>query len=197
MRIALLTAVGLLAGCGGSAGDSSLWDKIYRLQDENNQLQARADKLESENQQLLEQCQALDFLDRQIRLSALDRLDRIEIGKHTRLTDENGDGRLDALTVHVIPIDQAEDTVKTPGSMEVSLWQLDPHAEEHLLGQWTVTAQQARTLWGRSLLGRYYRLKFDLPSAAQNHPDDLTVKVTFTDYLTGKTLQSQKTLGPR
>ena len=51
-----LAAAGLLAGCGGSAGNSSL-GKISRLQEEN-RLETQTERLEAENQQLLEQCSA-------------------------------------------------------------------------------------------------------------------------------------------
>lgn len=194
--LAVLTVFGLAAGCGGSS-DHSLWDKIHELQSQKNDLESRSQKLEAENQQLIEQCHALDSIDQPIRLSALDRLDRIEIGSRSGLADENRDGRADTLTVHLEPIDHAEDVIKAPGQVHVSLWCLNPSAEEYLAGEWTVSAEQLKTLWGHSLFGHYYRLKFDLPESLQNKTEDLTVKVTFTDYLTGKTVKAQKAIGPQ
>ena len=194
--LAVLTAFCFSVGCGGSS-NHTLWEKIHELQAQKNELESRSEKLEAENQQLVEQCHALDSIDRTIRLSALDRLDRIEIGSRSGLTDENRDGLLDTLAVHLVPIDQAEDTVKVPGQVHISLWHLNPSAEEYLAGEWTVSAEQLKTLWGHSLLGRYYRLKFDLPEGLPNQTEDLTVKVTFTDYLTGKTVKAQKAIGPQ
>lgn len=194
-RVVLLTAACLLAGCGGSS-DHVLWDKIHDLQSQKNELETRSEKLETENRQLIEQCHALDSIDRDIRLSALDRLDRIEIGKYSGLTDENKDGRYDTLTVHLEPIDQTEDIIKAPGQVKVSLWHLDPSAKEYLLDEWTVTAEQLKTLWGHSLFSRYYRLQFPLPEKVRGITADLTVKVTFTDYFTGKTVTAQKAIGP-
>lgn len=187
----LLTAMTALGGCGGSSGRDALWEKIDRLQTQKNELQSRADKLETENQQLLDQCHSLDSIDPALRLSALDRLDRIEIGSYTRLIDDNKDGTLDTLAVYITPIDQAEDTVKAPGQVRVQLWHLDEAAPQPLVGEWTVSPEQLKTCWGHALTSRYYRLKFDLPQSLGDKTDDLTLKVEFTDYLTGKHLKAQ------
>jgi hypothetical protein len=197
LTIVLLTAVGLPAGCAGPARDSTLWDKIHQLQAEKNQLQTRTENLEAENQQLLEQCHALDALDPAVRLSALDRLVRIQIGKRSRLTDPNKDGQIDTLIIHLEPVDQAEDIVKAPGEVRVSLWRLEPAADKHLLAEWAVSAEQLKTTWGHSLTGRYYRLTFALPEGMPNKPEDLTVKVEFTDYLTGRILTAQTPITAR
>ncbi|HPY77032.1 MAG TPA: hypothetical protein PLQ45_04245 [Anaerohalosphaeraceae bacterium] len=186
-----LAAAGLLAGCGGSAGNSALWEKISRLQEEKNRLETQTERLEAENQQLLEQCSALDALDREIRLTALDRLVHIQIGKRSRLSDQNKDGQIDTLIILLEPVDQAGDIVKSPGQVHVSLWRLDPTAEEYLLAEWALSAEQIKKMWGHSLTGRYYRLTFALPAGVPKKTEDLTVRVEFTDYLTGKILKTQ------
>jgi hypothetical protein len=99
--------------------------------------------------------------------------------------------------VHLEPVDQTNDIVKTPGQVKVSLWHLDPAADEHLLGEWTLSAEQLKTMWGHSLTSRYYRLTFDLPKTMPDKAEDLTVKVEFTDYLTGKVLKAQTPIAAR
>lgn len=197
LTMALLMTTALLVGCGSPARDNTLWEKINQLQAQKNELETRAEHLEAENQQLLEQCHALDALDRTVRLSALDRLVRIQIGKHSRLTDQNRDGQIDTLTVHLEPIDQTEDVVKAPGQVKVSLWHLDPQANQHLLGEWILSAEQLKTMWGHSLTGRYYRLTFNLTEPLPDKTEEFTVKIEFTDYLTGKVLTAQTVLAAR
>jgi len=194
--ITCLTVICLMGGCGGSSRDS-LWEKIDELQAQKNELETRAESLEAENQQLIEQSHTLDSINPDIRLSALDRLDRIEIGKHSGLSDENGDGQIDTLRIHLVPIDQTGDVIKAPGQVSVSLWNLNTSAAENLLGEWTVPAEDLKAMWGHSLTGRYYRLKLDLPQALQTESEDLTVKVKFTDYLTGKVLKAQTPIATR
>ena len=186
-----------LAGCGRSISESSLWEQVRDLQAAKNQLETKTERLEEENRQLLEQCSALAFLDREVRLSALDRLMEIRIARGTALTDENRDGKPETLRVHLEPVDQAGDVVKAPGEVKVSLWYLNPAAGDYLVGEWTVSPEELKTKWGRSLMGTYYRLMWDAAALLPEKPDDLTVKVKFTDYLTGKVLKAQSPLQVR
>ena len=151
-----------LAGCGRPVSESSLWQQVRDLQAAKNQLETKTERLEEENRQLLEQCNALAFLDREVRFSALDRLMEIRLARGTALTDENRDGRPETLRVHLEPVDQAGDVVKAPGEVRVSLWHLNPASGDYLLGEWTVSPEELKTKWGRSLMGAYYRLMWDL-----------------------------------
>ncbi len=192
-RIGLMAVV-LMAGCGSPASQNVLWEQVRELQAAKNQLETRAERLEEENRQLFEQCNALSMLDASVRLSALDRLMQIRLANGTALTDENRDGKPETLRVHLEPLDQAGDVVKAPGQVRVCLWHLDPSAREHLLGDWSVSAEELKTKWGRSFLGAYYRLMWDVGEILPEKPVDLTVKVEFTDYLTGKVLRTQSPL---
>jgi hypothetical protein len=46
-------------------------------------------------------------------------------------------------------------------------------------------------------MGAYYRLMWDAAAVLPEKLDDLTVKVEFTDYLTGKVLKAQSPLQVR
>lgn len=186
-----------LAGCGRPVSESSLWQQVRDLQAAKNQLETKTERLEEENRQLLEQCNALAFLDREVRFSALDRLMEIRLARGTALTDENRDGRPETLRVHLEPVDQAGDVVKAPGEVRVSLWYLNPASGDYLLGEWTVSPEELKTKWGRSLMGAYYRLMWDAAALLPEKLDDLTVKAEFTDYLTGKVLKAQSPLQVR
>jgi hypothetical protein len=71
-----------------------------------------------------------------------------------------------------------------------------------LLGQWHVNSQQLRKLWFDTLMTVGYRLMFDIPPVLLQQQDalaedSLTVKVTFTDYLTGQVFTDQKAIKPQ
>ncbi|HOQ03763.1 MAG TPA: hypothetical protein PKY88_00920 [Anaerohalosphaeraceae bacterium] len=194
MTILVLTAVVWTVGCSTPPSQTALWQQVRDLQAAKNQLETKAERLEEENRQLLEQCSMLSSLNPALRLSALDRLMQIRLAKGTALTDENRDGKVETLRVHLEPVDQAGDVVKAPGQVHVSLWHLDVSAGEHLLGLWTVGAEELKTKWGRSLMGAYYRLMWNVEAILPEKACELTVKVEFTDYLTGKVLRTQKPL---
>lgn len=188
------TAALWMAGCSAPPSQTALWQQLRDLQAAKNDLETKAQRLEEENRQLFEQCSALSSINPAVRLSALDRMMQIRLAKGTGLTDENRDGQPETLRVHLEPIDQAGDVVKVPGQVHVSLWHLDVSAQEHLLGEWTVKAEELKTKWGRSLMGAYYRLMWNVEAILPEKADELTVKVEFTDYLTGKVFRTQKPL---
>ena len=51
-------------------------------------------------------------------------------------------------------------------------------------------------MWFATLITINYRLVFDVPETVENLDVPLTVKVTFTDYLTGKIFKAQKVIKP-
>jgi hypothetical protein len=197
MNLLSLIAAVWFAGCSPSPSQTALWQQLHDLQAAKNELETKTERLEQENRQLLEQCSALSALNPELRLSALDRLMQIRLAKGTALTDENRDGSPDTLRIHLEPVDQAGDVIKAPGQVHVSLWLLDVSAQEHLLADWTVSAEELKAKWGRSFLGVYYRLMWNVESILPPNAEELTVKVEFTDYLTGKVLRTQGPLAVR
>ncbi|MEJ5260897.1 MAG: hypothetical protein WHS88_11985 [Anaerohalosphaeraceae bacterium] len=197
VQVLVLAAAVWTAGCTIPPSQTALWQQVRDLQAAKNHLENKAERLEEENRQLLEQCSTLSSLNPDLRLSALDRLMQIRLAKGTALTDENRDGKVETLRVHLEPLDQAGDVVKAPGEIHVSLWHLDVSAQEHLLGAWSVSAEELKTKWGRSLMGAYYRLMWNVEAILPEKACELTVKVEFTDYLTGKVLRTQKPLRVR
>ena len=187
---------GLIAagGCGGRAGEcASAWDKVNELQTENNDLRQQIRDLAAENEELSSQMNGLSGLDPQIRKDAIDRLQRIQIGRLSGLEDTDGNGQPDTLIVHLEPIDTAQDRVKTPGAVQIELWDLSRRPKEAKLAEWQIAPSELIKYWGSSLFGNYYRLQLpagDLPQDLK----ELTVKAVFTDFLTGKVLRTQTVL---
>ena len=133
-------------------------------------------------------------MNKETRTAALVVPETLVIGRHTGLYDKGTSGKPDSLVVYVEPRDAKQDTIKAAGNMQVELWNLAAAPEQAKLATWEIGPEELKGLWGRGLLGAYYRLTFPLEGVLKGNEKDLTVKVEFTDYLTGKTLTGQKVI---
>ena len=171
-------------------------EEVRALKRDKKQLQTQLNKSESEIEQFKKQAQVLSGLKPQVRLENLYNLQKIKLTRYTGLYDKNKDGKKDQLIVYLQPIDQENDIVKASGTVDVELWDLNKKDGQALLGQWHVEPGELRKLWSATMLIINYRLAFDLADKIEDLKDPLTVKATFTDYLTGKVLQEQKIIKP-
>ena len=185
----------LLAGCGGRQ-NQVLWDNIDALKKENTDLTMQVESLRKKNDQLSEQTQRLSGLDKTVRLSAMDTLDTIRIGKRSGLSDTDKDGVNETLMVYLEPLDTAQDYVKAIGTVTVELWNLNTDPAKAKLGEWTLQPADMHKLWGRNIFAGYYRLSLPAANILTGQEKELTVKVTFTDVLSGKVRRDQKTITP-
>jgi hypothetical protein len=188
----------LLSGCPNS-NDALLRDQIRELTDQNTQLTGLLDESRSENQQLKKQVQVLTELPEEVKAENLYTVDKVKVHRYTGLYDDDKDGKIDTLIVCIQPIDNEGDVVKATGVVEVQLWDLNKADGEALLGKWHVEPEELKERWV-ALLVINYRLKFDItniinPDTSLEEP--LTVKVTFTDYLSGKVFNEQKVIKPK
>lgn len=183
----------LLTGCGGK---NVLWDDFENLKKENTDLTMQVQALQQENTQLNEQADALSGLDKEARLQDLDTLDKIRIGKRTGLYDTDNNGTDETLIVYVEPLDMAQDYVKAIGTVKVELWDLNTDPDKAKLTEWTLKPAETQKLWGGNIFASYYRLPFVITDILSGQEKELTVKVTFTDSLSGKVLRDQRTIKP-
>lgn len=198
MRQTILTivCVGLLSilltGCGG--GHQTDWDQIETLEQEKTDHAMRADKLQQENEILRQQVDTLSGLDNKQRLAQLDTLAKIKLGKRTGLYVKEDTPDQGALLVYIEPTDTQQDFIKAIGTVQVQLWDLEAEPTQAKLVEWTLTPEQLKQHWGGNIFGSYYRLTFSIEDIITGHEKDLTIKVKFTDYLTGKVFRDQKTI---
>ncbi|MBC7785122.1 MAG: hypothetical protein H7144_14905 [Burkholderiales bacterium] len=129
------------------------------------------------------------------RLAALFTAHGIALGRLTGGADfdskKPGD---EGLKIYLTPTDDTGDDVKAAGSVTVETFDLS--AGDVRIGKWEFSAVDARKLWnGAGLLYEYV-----LPCAWQSAPpahEQLTIKVTFTDELTGRVFSAQKAVTVR
>jgi len=167
-------------------------------------------ELKAENKQLKEQHETLMGIDKPARIEAISTISSIEItnrcGIYEKTKDSNDAGRAAAgsaptskkkmLVVYLKTIDDMGDVVKAPGAVKIELWNLNAEPNEALLSSWQIEPKDLRKRWSGSLLTSYYKLQFDVNSILSKKEKELTLKVEFTDYLTGKIFKEQKVIKP-
>ena len=189
--IGLLLAV-TLAICGCETPDKSLWDQISELDREKSHLKQRVDSLETENAALKEQMQTLTAIGPDKRATAMTSAQKISLEKRTGLADKDKDGVKETLVVYLRPYDSSGDAVKAVGAVNLQLWDLDAAPKEALLREWNITPEELKGMWSGTMLTSYYRIANNISDLLAKPRKNLTVKITFTDYVTGKILSDQK-----
>ncbi len=190
----LIALAMMLAGC--SSGEKRPWDTLEACIQANTELSMQVQHLESENTQLTEQVNTLSTLDPAARLGALDTLEKIRIGKRTGFYDKDDNGTKETLVVYLEPLDTTEDFIKAIGKVNIELWDLDTAEDKAKRAEWMVEPSKLHETWGGTIFAGYYRIKLPLEIAPDQNKA-YTVKVSFTDYLTGKILTDQKVLANR
>ncbi|MBN1509635.1 MAG: hypothetical protein JW955_22500 [Sedimentisphaerales bacterium] len=187
----LVLAAMLPAGCGiGSERKDSRDLKVEALEQEKAQIAARAEHCQVENAQLQEQLKAMAALPKDGPESFY-KLTDVKISRYTSFYDQDQDGKREKLLVYIQPIDTDGDIVKAAGVVSVELWNLDNPADQALIGQWQVQPAELHKLWVSGLVSNY-RLPFRVSVTPEMLAQPLTVKITFTDYLTGETFRNQR-----
>lgn len=185
------------SGCGiGSERKHPLELKVRDLEQEKAAVAADLEKCRIENEQLAEQIEAMAALPKEDRDNPY-KLRSVKIGGFTNLYDKDGDGRREKFVVYLKPIDQDGNVVKAAGTVSVQLWNLDNPTDQALLGQWQVQPDELHRLWFDALVSTSYRLTFDVPVTVEVLAQPLTVRITFTDYLTGEIFRDQRVIQPR
>lgn len=189
----LLTFV---TGCENANSKLSPANQIKILRQEKTQLASQIKQTKTENEQLKKQLQVLAGLKPNVKLENLYNLQKVKITRYTNLYDKDKDGKKEKLIVYIQPIDKDGDIIKAAGAVNVQLWNLNNENGQALLGQWYVKPEKLKKLWFATLITNY-RLTFDVSDKINSFEDPLTVKVTFTDYLTGKVFKEQRVIKPQ
>ncbi len=189
----------VVAGCeNANSIRTPLVEQIGNLTEQNKQLENQLEQTRAENKQLTKQMHVLSGLPEEVKGENLYRLEKIEIGKYTGFFDKDDDGTKEKLIVYIQPIDEEGDIIKATGAVDVQLWDLDSsEADQALLGQWHVEPGELKKLWFATMVTINYRLTFDIADKVKSFDEPLTVKVTFTDYLSGKVFKEQKVIKPQ
>jgi hypothetical protein len=194
--VLLVLAAIPLAGCGiGSERRDPRELKVEALQREKAEIAAKAEQYQVENSQLQEQLKAMAALPKDSRENFY-KLTNVQIARYTGFYDQDQDGKREKLFVYIQPIDANGDIVKAAGIVSVELWNLNNPSNQALIGQWQVQPPELHKLWVSGLVS-VYRLPFDVSVTPELLAQPLTVKITFTDYLTGEIFRNQQVIRAR
>lgn len=189
--LAALAASASLAGC-----DNGQTRKLLETRQQLRDTRDRVDTLQAENAQLADQLRAarrqIDTLRRlgDKRIENLPTIERVELGRYTGGIDTDDKPGHDAVRVLLEPIDRDGHAIKSAGEITVQLFDLGGGEGERLIAEKTFPVDEARAHW-KSGLGTY-RYSLEVPLKTPPPRSEITVRVSFTEYLTGKTFTAQK-----
>ena len=183
-------------GCENSS-QNTLQKQIQTLRAEKLKLKNQFELTRDQNKKLQDQLQVLSGLPPEVKGQKVYDLQKIKITRYTNFYDRDKDGKKEKLIVYLQPIDETGDIIKATGSVDIQLWDLNKNKDQQaLLCKWHVKADELKNMWFATLITINYRLPFDISETVVNFDEPLTVKVTFTDYLTGKVFKEQKVIKP-
>jgi hypothetical protein len=191
----IITIACLIAGCQNDRTSSKTPD-IKSLQQENKLLSNQLNQCNLQAAQLKQQVENLTSIRASVKAQDIYNLQQIKISRFTNFYDDDNDGKKENLTVYFHPADDCGDSIKAAGSVEVQLWDLSKEGDNALLAVWKKDSVELKKLWFTGLLGPNYRLIFDVKDKIEMLDKPLTLKVAFTDYLTGRTFTEQKVIKP-
>ncbi len=193
----VLCFLAFVAGCSNTYTESPLQERLEILTIEQQQLVSQLEQSKAKNEQLTKQIHTLSGLPEELKGENLYNVQNIEIGKYTGLYDKDKDGKKEKLIVYIEPFDEQGDVIKAAADIDVELWDLSKTDGSALLAKWPpVKPDELKKLWFDSMLKVNYRLTFDITDKVKSFDEPLTVKVTFTDYLSGKVFKKQKVINP-
>jgi hypothetical protein len=187
----LMTA--FIGGCGGGlTEDRPVWQSNKKLLQQKTELENQMRELEAQNKQLKQQVETLSTLDKNIRLENLYDVQSISIVSSTGIYAKEKN-KSPQLLLYFYPMDKEGSSIKASGKVEVQLWNVANSAKEALIDKWEVGPGELKRNWGNALMNSFYRLALDLP---KNMPlkGDFVVRVSFTDYASGKVLTARQTI---
>jgi outer membrane murein-binding lipoprotein Lpp len=156
-------------------------------------LKAKVEQLQKENDRLRQENENLAKLPGDKRAEAIYKLQRVDIGRFSGIYKEDANGANEYLVVYVEPIDETGDAIKAAGKVEIQLWDLNKSESQAMMGHWTAEPNDLKTMWFNAIASTGYRFKYNLPTGIKKG-QELTVRVTFTDYISGQVFTQQKAI---
>jgi len=194
VHFAASAALMLLLAAGGCTTSETqyqqLTEQLSQSQKGVRQLQSQNLKLQAEVRSRQEQVANLQRLGAK-RLDQLFTVEQIALGRYTGGVNLDGGEGDDGIRVFLQPTDAHGSIIKAAGDVTVQLFDLAADPKANLIGQFTWTPQQIADKWLSGFFSYHFRLDCPWPAGPPAH-DEITVRVQFVDYLTGKTFSAQK-----
>ena len=190
-----VAACGALLGLAGGCDDAGV--TISQLRQRNLALEKQLGQLKRDHLALQEELKGRKAQITRLQALGVRRLDllnsatRIEIDRLSGGYDQDGRPGDEGVVVYLKPIDAEGDVIKAAGEIEIQLWDLAGTPDELLIGQYVLDARHARKAWYGKLLTKHYTIHCPWRDQAPRH-NEITVRVLFTDYVSGEVLTDQR-----
>lgn len=192
IRRCLLAAVAAgLVGCATYKQTDPLVVQVNKLQEENSRLRDDLQKLTASAALQRDQIQTLESLGPK-RLDRLYKVARIEITRYSGGINLAGGVGDQGVRVYIQPIDQQGDVLKSAGTFKIQTFDLAQPPEQSLLSECEYPPEEAAKHWYGGFVT--YQYQFDCLWNSPPRHANLTLRVSFTDYLTGQTFSAEKAI---
>ncbi len=169
-----------------------LEEELRVEQDKNRALSKRVESLAADLAKKREQLKALRGLGPD-RLKNLFTLKKIELGSHTGGIDTDDKPGHDAIKVILEPIDEDGHVIKAAGAIQIRLLDLSvKDLGKGLIAEQSFPVEKASKRWSGGLFTNHYSFTCPLPKEKSLSRPEITVRVSFTEYLTGNVFTAQK-----
>jgi len=182
-----------LLGCG-SPNKANI-----ELRKQNQVLVKQVDELKRQREVDLARIRGLESSAPTLETLPPERLDKLVTTYGLKIGRLTGGAELDpaqpgdsGLKVYVAPIDRSGEAIKAAGSFVIEAFDL-ANSNEPRIGRWEFSPEDALKYWVNFLNQTNYALPAPWQHGPPAHPD-ITMRVTFTDELTGRQFEAQKAL---
>ena len=189
--VPVLIAGCLLSGCAGVGAAGNRQASAAELAAENSRLARQIAQQRRELAQVNEQLEALrGFGDD--RLAHLVHVTDVRFGRYTGGYDANGDGLDDGVNAYLVLRDAENQAIKAAGQVDIELLDLAAGVSGMQVGNWHYGIAEVTDYWLAGLMADHYRFKLTWPDQAPPQHANLTIKLVYTDGLTGRVMEIQK-----
>jgi hypothetical protein len=191
-RISMAALIGLSALSAGCQGPDigALQGKIIALQQENEKLKEDKQNQREVIQEQQKKIETLRSLGGQKRLEKLYQVRSISLGWLTSGVGGEGDKADEGIKVFLEPVDQTGSIIKAAGDVKIQLYDLAAPPKENLIKEFLFNVDEVAKHWYGGFGAYHYSFECLWKDNPPRH-NELTVRVEFIDYLTGKTFSAQ------
>ena len=116
--------------------------------------------------------------------------EKIELASLTGGDDYDGQPGDDGISVYLRPIDRTGDALKVAGDIRIELYDLQNPSGQKLIGEYEFPVDQVSELWYGKFATYHYTLRCPWKNGPPKH-DEITIRATFVDYLTQRSMTAQ------
>lgn len=115
----------------------------------------------------------------------------VRLGRYTGGADFDGKPGDDGIRVYLCPVDRDGHALKAAGEVSIQLFDLAAENDKNLLARYDLSVAEVAKHWAAGFMTYHYRFDCAWKTRPPGQPE-VTVRVAFTDYFTGKTFNAQK-----